>query len=89
MKDGKGFRVVIETMGCTDDDYCERKAEQHKGMRQIGLLQTDPPGGHRKLRRLSKGISLVFFIISENDVVILSKQTRFVYSLPLLLAFCG
>ncbi|EDE0111618.1 hypothetical protein BZR74_21295 [Salmonella enterica subsp. enterica serovar Newport] len=43
MKDGKGSRVVIETMGYTDDDYCERKAEQHKGMRQIGLLQTDPP----------------------------------------------
>ncbi|ECW8874894.1 hypothetical protein F5G77_17615 [Salmonella enterica] len=24
-------------------NYCERKAEQHKGMRQIGILQTDPP----------------------------------------------
>ncbi|EHB8393725.1 hypothetical protein JVY96_004496, partial [Salmonella enterica] len=43
MKDGKGSKVVIETMGYTDDDYCERKAEQHKGMRQIGILQTDPP----------------------------------------------
>lgn len=34
-----------------------------------------------KLRRLSKDTPLVFFIISINDVVILSKQTRFVYSL--------
>ncbi|EAQ0500394.1 hypothetical protein CTP45_25495 [Salmonella enterica] len=41
--DGKKSKVVIETMGYTDDDYCERKAEQHKGMRQIGILQTDPP----------------------------------------------
>ncbi|HAV1871858.1 TPA: hypothetical protein JG951_003129 [Enterobacter hormaechei subsp. steigerwaltii] len=43
MPDGKQHTVVVETMGYTDDDYCERKAEQHKGMRQIGLLQTDPP----------------------------------------------
>lgn len=34
--------VVIETMGYTDEDYCERKSEQHKGMRQIGVLVTDP-----------------------------------------------
>lgn len=40
---GKHHTVVIETMGYTDDDYCERKAEQHKGMRELGLLQTDPP----------------------------------------------
>jgi len=40
---GKQHTVVVETMGYTDDDYCERKAEQHKGMRQLGLLQTDPP----------------------------------------------
>ncbi|EIX8146921.1 hypothetical protein MLA66_004556 [Salmonella enterica] len=43
LKDGKESKVVIETMGYTDDDYCERKAEQHKAMRQIGILQTDPP----------------------------------------------
>ncbi|AGN88250.1 hypothetical protein [Enterobacter sp. R4-368] len=40
---GKQHTVVVETMGYTDDDYCERKAEQHKGMRQLGLFQTDPP----------------------------------------------
>lgn len=40
---GESHTVVIETMGYTDDDYCERKAEQHKGMRQLGLLVTDPP----------------------------------------------
>ncbi|EDR2882666.1 hypothetical protein PZ84_004786 [Salmonella enterica subsp. enterica] len=34
--------MVIETMGYAGDDHCERKAEQHKGMRQIGILQTDP-----------------------------------------------
>lgn len=43
MNDGNEYKVVIETMGYADDDYCERKAEQHKGMRQIGILQTDPP----------------------------------------------
>jgi hypothetical protein len=41
--DGPEHSVVIETMGYTDDEYCERKAEQHKGMRTLGLLQTDPP----------------------------------------------
>lgn len=41
--DGESHAVVVETMGYTDDDYCERKAEQHKGMRMIGKLQTDPP----------------------------------------------
>lgn len=41
--DGKSHNIVVETMGYTDDDYCERKAEQHKGMRMIGALQTDPP----------------------------------------------
>ncbi len=41
--DGRERSVVIETMGYTDDDYCERKAEQHKGMRTLGTLQTDPP----------------------------------------------
>jgi len=40
---GTENNIVIETMGYTDDDYCERKAEQHKGMRQIGKLYTDPP----------------------------------------------
>jgi len=41
--DGCSHTVVIETMGYTDDEYCERKAEQHVGMRRIGILQTDPP----------------------------------------------
>lgn len=41
--DGREQAVVIETMGYTDDEYCERKAEQHKGMRTLGSLQTDPP----------------------------------------------
>ncbi|MDP9707554.1 UNVERIFIED_ORG: hypothetical protein J2W64_004777 [Rahnella aquatilis] len=40
---GPEHSVVIETMGYSDDEYCERKAEQHKGMRTLGLLQTDPP----------------------------------------------
>lgn len=35
--------LVIETMGYTDDDYVERKANQHKGMRELGLLLKDPP----------------------------------------------
>ena len=43
MPDGRERTVVIETMGYTDDEYCERKAEQHKGMRTLGALQTDPP----------------------------------------------
>ena len=43
MPDGREHTVVIETMGYTDDEYCERKAEQHKGMRTLGTLQTDPP----------------------------------------------
>jgi len=43
MPDGREHAVVIETMGYTDDEYCERKAEQHKGMRTLGSLQTDPP----------------------------------------------
>jgi len=43
MPDGREQAVVIETMGYTDDEYCERKAEQHKGMRTLGSLQTDPP----------------------------------------------
>lgn len=41
--DGSLHTVVIETMGYTDDDYCARKSVQHKGMRQLGKLQTDPP----------------------------------------------
>ena len=43
MPDGDTRTVVIETMGYTDDDYCERKVEQHKGMKTLGVLQTDPP----------------------------------------------
>ena len=40
---GSIHQVVIETMGYTDEEYCLRKAEQHKGMRTLGKLQTDPP----------------------------------------------
>ncbi len=36
-------RVVIETMGYEDSDYCARKSRQHTGMKQIGVLHTDPP----------------------------------------------
>lgn len=42
--DGSLHTVVIETMGYTDENYCARKSVQHKGMRQLGKLQTDPPG---------------------------------------------
>ncbi|MEZ2682346.1 hypothetical protein [Providencia rettgeri] len=41
--DGQERTIVIETMGYNDDEYCERKAKQHKGMRMLGALQTDPP----------------------------------------------
>lgn len=41
--DGKTTRVVIETMGYEDSDYCARKSRQHTGMKQIGVLHTDPP----------------------------------------------
>ncbi|WP_233268374.1 hypothetical protein [Pantoea sp. BAV 3049] len=34
---------VIETMGYQDEDYIERKSRQHRGMRTLGQLQTDPP----------------------------------------------
>lgn len=43
MADGQERTVVVETMGYTDNEYCERKTEQHKGMRILGALQTDPP----------------------------------------------
>lgn len=46
--DGVRHEVVIETMGYTDEDYCERKSEQHKGMRQIGTLITDPQNWPRE-----------------------------------------
>ncbi|PXW51516.1 hypothetical protein DFO55_11888 [Grimontella sp. AG753] len=42
--DGSLHTVVIETMGYTDENYCARKSVQHKGMRQLGKLQTEPPG---------------------------------------------
>lgn len=41
--DGKTARVVIETMEYEDSDYCARKSGQHTGMKQIGVLHTDPP----------------------------------------------
>lgn len=40
---GETYQLVIETMGYTDEEYCLRKSEQHKGMRKLGKLQTDPP----------------------------------------------
>lgn len=40
---GRTSELVIETMGYTDDDYVERKANQHKGMSTLGLLLKDPP----------------------------------------------
>lgn len=33
---------VIETMGYQDEDYVERKSRQHRGMKMLGQLQTDP-----------------------------------------------
>lgn len=63
MPGGKQHTVVVETMGYTDDDYCERKAEQHKGMRQLGLLQTDPP---RWPQELDKSFSRHIFGIFMN-----------------------
>lgn len=36
-------QLVIETMGYTNDDYVERKANQHQGMATLGLLLKDPP----------------------------------------------
>lgn len=40
---GRKSELVIETMGYTDDDYVERKASQHKSMRELGVLLKDPP----------------------------------------------
>lgn len=34
--------LIIETMGYSDDEYAERKAGQHVGMRCLGHLYTDP-----------------------------------------------
>ena len=51
MQDGREQSVIVETMGYTDDEYCERKAEQHKGMRTLGILQTDPPRWPHEVHR--------------------------------------
>lgn len=40
---GEKKAFVIETMGYQDEDYIERKSRQHRGMRELGVLQTDPP----------------------------------------------
>lgn len=40
---GQHYRFIIETMGYTDEEYCERKTEQHRGMKTLGYLLTDPP----------------------------------------------
>lgn len=74
MNDGKGSRVVIETMGIPMMTIVREKPNNIRECVRLAFSRPIPPGGHRKLRRLSKGISLVFFIISINDVVILSKQ---------------
>lgn len=42
-EDQRTHSVVVETMGYTDDEYCERKSEQHLGMKLLGRLCTDPP----------------------------------------------
>ena len=65
---GKKHIVVVETMGYTDDDYCERKAEQHKGMRQLGLLQTDPPRWPQELdKTFSRHVYGVFMNLDGYD----------------------
>ncbi|HHZ1072783.1 TPA: hypothetical protein ACV965_004164 [Yersinia enterocolitica] len=40
---GEARNLIIETMGYSDDEYAERKAGQHAGMRCLGHLYTDPP----------------------------------------------
>lgn len=63
---GKQHTVVVETMGYTDDDYCERKAEQHKGMRQLGLLQTDPPRWPQELdKTFSRHVYGIFMNLDD------------------------
>lgn len=63
---GKQHTVVVETMGYTDDDYCERKAEQHKGMRQLGLLQTDPPRWPQELdKTFSRHVFGIFMNLGD------------------------
>lgn len=42
-EDQRTHSVIVETMGYTDDEYCERKSEQHLGMKVLGRLCTDPP----------------------------------------------
>lgn len=37
------WTIIVETMGYTDDEYVERKAQQHVGMAELGLLLKDPP----------------------------------------------
>ncbi|WRH15960.1 hypothetical protein GC087_25565 (plasmid) [Pantoea sp. JZ2] len=41
--DGENRTFIIETMGYQDEDYIERKSRQHRGMKTLGELQTDPP----------------------------------------------
>ncbi|WP_261643272.1 hypothetical protein [Erwinia mallotivora] len=41
--EGIKHTFIIETMGYQDEDYIERKSRQHRGMRELGQLQTDPP----------------------------------------------
>lgn len=42
MATGGKKAFVIETMGYQDEDYIERKSRQHRGMKMLGQLQTDP-----------------------------------------------
>lgn len=41
--DGENRTFIIETMGYQDEDYIVRKSRQHRGMKTLGQLQTDPP----------------------------------------------
>ncbi len=66
--DGKTARVVIETMGYEDSDYCARKSGQHTGMKQIGVLHTDPPKWLDNDHPLLRNICTVFLCISGTEI---------------------
>lgn len=66
--DGKTARVVIETMGYEDSDYCARKSRQHTGMKQIGVLHTDPPKWLDNDHPLLRNICTVFLCISGTEI---------------------
>ncbi len=45
------LNIVVETMGYDSPDYLERKQRTHPGMRELGLLLTDPYGYPHKSDR--------------------------------------